>query len=121
MRSIDSASGTAAAPNTIALLCPKSTAKLLKFDTTMSPPVDIMVIMTNISQKIGERSMAPGVAPLWSSRLERTSVESGSRSSRPATRPIAPRMKPNTSSVWRKPSALIIVSIGKVVASAPKP
>ena len=63
-RSIESASGTAAAPKTSALLWPKSTAKLLKFETTIRPPVDIMVIMTNISQKIGERSMAPGVAPV---------------------------------------------------------
>ena len=121
MRSIDSARGTAAVPNTSVLPRPKSVAKLLKFDTTMRPPVDIMVIMTNISQKIGERSIVAGVAPVFSSVPERTSVVRGTRRSKAATVPIAPRIRPNVRSVVRKPEALIMSSIGNVVASAPKP
>ena len=121
IRSMDSARGTAADPKTSALPRPKSVAKLLKFETTIRPPVDIIVIMTNISQKIGDRSITPGATPVFSSAPERTSVVFGTRNSSAATVPMTPRIRPKVSSVWLAPAALIIVSIGNVVSNAPKP
>ena len=60
IRSKVSASGSAAIPKTMASATPKSRAKLAKFDTTISPPVDIIVIMTNMSQKSGVFSISVG-------------------------------------------------------------
>ena len=59
-RSTVSANGRAASPRTRTSATPKSRAKLAKFDVTMRPPVDIMVIITNISQKIGVFSIWAG-------------------------------------------------------------
>ncbi|VTM71346.1 Uncharacterised protein [Raoultella planticola] len=45
-------------PNTTALLMPKSSAKTAICDVTISPEVDIIAIMANISQKSGWRSIS---------------------------------------------------------------
>ena len=89
-----SASGSAAEPSTTASATPKSRAKLAKFDTTIRPPVAIIVIMANISQKIGERSISRGVAPALSSAPERTSLTTGSRRNNAARRPMPPSTTP---------------------------
>jgi len=67
MRSIDSASGSSGNPNTSAFPIPKSRVNAAICDVTISPAVDIIVIITNISQKIGVRSISAGVklAPAW--------------------------------------------------------
>ena len=63
-RSTVSANGKAASPSTRMSATPKSRAKLAKFDVTIRPPVDIIVIMTNISQKIGVFNIEAGAASL---------------------------------------------------------
>ena len=50
-----------AAPNTTDDAMPKSRVNAAICDVTISPAVDIIVIMTNISQKIGVRSICRGV------------------------------------------------------------
>ena len=55
-RSMVSARGSAAAPQTSIFATPNSVAKLAICEMTISPDVDISVIITNISQKIGEAS-----------------------------------------------------------------
>ena len=52
------ANGSAAMPNTTALLMPKSSAKMAICEVTMSPEVDIIAIMANISQNSGWRSIS---------------------------------------------------------------
>ncbi|CLA27921.1 Uncharacterised protein [Mycobacterium tuberculosis] len=60
MRSMVSASGSAAKPQTMTLATPKSFVKFANCEITISPPVDIIVIITNISQKIGVLSICFG-------------------------------------------------------------
>ena len=55
MRSSDSASGSTGSPNTSTPAMPKSRVNAPICDVTISPVVDIIVIMANISQKIGVR------------------------------------------------------------------
>src|SRR5213080_4977422 len=60
IRSSDRASGSSGRPNTIALAIPKSRVNAAICEVTINPAVDIIVIMTNISQKIGVRNMSAG-------------------------------------------------------------
>src|SRR3954470_18265005 len=53
MRCSVNANGSAAMPEIATSAMPKSRITGANCDTTMSPPVDIMVIMRNINQKIG--------------------------------------------------------------------
>src|SRR2546428_12719567 len=60
-RSIDSARGRAGKPKTKTSAMPKSRGNAPICETTMRPPVDIMALMTNLSQKTGGlRSLAGG-------------------------------------------------------------
>ena len=69
MRSTVSASGSAAKPSTITLATPKSRANGANCEMIMRPPVDIMVIITNISQKTPVRSISPGATSLAASAM----------------------------------------------------
>ena len=60
MRSIVSAKGSAARPNTSTLVTPKSRENEANCEIIISPPVDIMVIMRNISQKTCVFSISRG-------------------------------------------------------------
>ena len=60
MRSIVSANGSAANPKITTLAMPKSFMKFANCEITIKPPVDIMVIIKNISQKIGVFSICFG-------------------------------------------------------------
>src|SRR5437016_2171563 len=60
MRSSDHASGSTGRPKTTAFAIPKSRVKAAIFEVTISPAVDIIVIMTNINQKIVVRSIWRG-------------------------------------------------------------
>src|SRR5579871_593381 len=61
MRCSVSAKGSAAMPEIVTSAMPKSRITGANCETTISPPVDIMVIMRNISQKIGVRIICSGV------------------------------------------------------------
>ncbi len=63
-RSIVNASGSAAMPNTTAWLMPKSSANTAICEVTISPEVDIIAIMANISQNSGWRSISREVNDL---------------------------------------------------------
>lgn len=63
-RSIVNASGSAAMPNTTARLMPKSSANTAICEVTISPEVDIIAIMANISQNSGWRSISREVNDL---------------------------------------------------------
>ena len=60
IRSSDSASGSSGSPNTMRFAMPKSRVNAAICEVTINPAVDIIVIMTNISQKIGVRSISSG-------------------------------------------------------------
>ena len=103
MRSMVSASGSAARPKTITLATPKSRAKAANCEMTIRPPVDIMVIMTNISQNTGVFSISAGMTSFAddASRRAAAALSSavGMRIASAATAPTTPRMMPNTTSV----------------------
>ncbi|SAW73547.1 Uncharacterised protein [Klebsiella variicola] len=63
-RSIVNASGSAAMPNTTAWLMPKSSANTAICEVTISPEVDIIAIMANISQNSGWRNISREVNDL---------------------------------------------------------
>ena len=123
-RSTVRANCSAASPKTRTSATPKSRAKLAKFDVTMRPPVDIMVIITNISQKIGVFSILAG-ATLFPRACDaagaRISSGRGSRRPSAARTPTPPRMRPNTTKVLGAPEAASIEEIGNVVSMAPIP
>ncbi len=60
IRSSDSASGSSGSPNTMAFAIPKSRVNAAICEVTINPAVDIIVIMMNINQKIGVRSISAG-------------------------------------------------------------
>src|SRR5258705_2711710 len=60
MRSIETVNGKSGRPKTTAFAMPKSRVNADICDVTISPAVDIIVIMTNISQKIGVRNISDG-------------------------------------------------------------
>ncbi len=60
MRSIDSAKGSAGRPKTRESARPQSREKAPNWEMTIRPELAIIVIMTNISQKIGVRSISAG-------------------------------------------------------------
>jgi hypothetical protein len=97
---------------------------LAKFDVTMSPPVDIMVIITNISQKIGVFSILAGATSSPCVRVAagtETSPGRGSRRPSAARTPTLPRMTPNTIRVIGAPEEASIEEMGNVVSMAPIP
>lgn len=121
-RSIVSASGSAAMPHTTSWVMPKSAANTPICDVTISPDVDIRLIITNISQKIGVLSMSVGAT----SRSPRTtlaavSVTGGDFSPSAAMMPITPRINPQRISVAGSPADASVSAIGNVVAIAPMP
>ena len=67
IRSIDNAKGSNGRPKTSAFAIPKSRVNAAICDVTINPAVDIIVIMTNINQKIGVRNISNAVklAPGW--------------------------------------------------------
>ena len=68
----------------------------------IKPPVDIIVIMTNISQNTLLRNISPGGVPTADAIAGgggSLSSDVGTRSASAETAPIRPRMMPNTTSV----------------------
>ncbi len=95
-RSMVSASGSAAMPHTVICATPNSVANPAMFDTTINPEVDISVIITNISQKTGDRSIVTVSAP---APLSSVAAEGGGFSPSAATSPTTPKTTPKRSSV----------------------
>ena len=97
-----SASGNAASPNTTTLATPKSRENAANCEMIIRPPVDIMVIMKNISQNTGLRSIWPGGVPAFAASAGgggNTSADVGIRIASAAAAPTTPRMRPNTTRV----------------------
>ena len=92
-------------------------------DVTIRPPVAIMVIMTNISQKIGERSISRGDAPCATARVSlgsnllRTRIAQGIAPPQDPRRPGSAR----TGRGWAGNRRRDHPAIGMVVRSAPMP
>ena len=106
IRSKVSAKGSAAKPNTIASATPNSLAKAANCATTIRPPVDIIAIMANISQKSGLRSISAGATSraalaALSAGMAGVSPAFGVRRPRAAATPMTAMTAPNTNSVWR--------------------
>ena len=97
---------------------------MAKFDVTINPPVDIIVIMTNISQKIGVFSILAGATSFPCARMVAGAAASPARGSRrpsAARTPTLPRMTPNTVNVAGAPREESIDEMGNVVSMAPIP
>jgi len=105
---IVSGSGSAARPNTVTPVMPKSWAKIAICEVTIRPEVDIMVIIKNISQNSGWRSISPGRncrwagAPMVASRCVIT-AGGGTRSPCAVIKPMAAKISPNSHRVWLRP------------------
>ena len=104
MRSTVSASGNAAMPKTMTLATPKSREKVANCEMIISPPVDIMVIMTNISQNtLRLQHLFGGVTSPRRDGHRRgggsTSPAAACAGRAPRRRRSTPRMMPNTTSV----------------------
>ena len=94
---MDRASGSAARPQTTALVMPNSPANAAICEVTISPDVDISVIITNISQNTGERSISAVEVP-GASRIATADTGAGFSPSA-ATRPTSAKIAPYCSSV----------------------
>ena len=111
---------------------PKSRVKAPICDVTISPVVDIIVIMANISQKIGVRSISAG-ADVWTGLREpcvRRLCEPPCAAATPGPAgagPARPREPTTPKTTPKRVSASLIASIAqhagdrKVVSSAPMP
>ena len=102
MRSIVSASGNAAKPKRTNLVTPKSRENEANCEMIISPPVDIMVIMKNISQNTFVRSISRGATSFDEVMTETggsLSSACGMRIASAATAPTMPRINPNTTRV----------------------
>ena len=102
MRSTVSASGSAARPHTMTLATPKARENAANCEITIRPPVDIIVIMTNISQNTLVLSMSLGATLRDDAMIAgacKTSLVVGERMASAASAPTMPRMMPNTTKV----------------------
>ncbi len=102
MRSNVSANGNAESPNTMTLATPKSREKAANCEMIIRPPVDIIVIMKNISQNTPLRSISFGMTSLTdviTATGGNFSSARGMRIASAASAPTMPRMNPNTTSV----------------------
>lgn len=125
-RSIVNASGNAAMPNTRTLVTPKSAAKVAICEVTMRPDVDIMVIIANISQKIGVFKVCEGRKLLTAGAEAEpgeaaASCVGGTRKPCEASRPTTANAMPKIQSVASMPRTCSDVAIGNVVTIAPIP
>ena len=104
-RSNVSAAGTAAmvTPRITTVVfasIPNALAKLVNWVMTMRPPVDIIDIITNISQNTGDLSISPGATPGASVVAEpATSSARGERNSNAPSNPTTAKIMPNAKSV----------------------
>ncbi len=103
-RSSVSASGKAAMPITVTEATPKSLAKVPICEMTIRPEVDIMVIIANISQKSGVRSICFGVAPFTAAAVfftkDALQPAGGRLSTSAAATPTMAIPRPKRCSVW---------------------
>jgi hypothetical protein len=122
-RSIVSASGSAARPNTSTLLTPKSAAKVAICEVTISPEMDMIVIMRNISQNSGVRSVRDGgmSGTLRPSANCRDRTGGGVRRPCAAIKPTIANTRPNIHSVASSPRVCNEAEIGNVVTIGPMP
>ena len=121
-----SASDSAARPNTITLATPKSRAKVAICEVTIRPEVDIMVIIANINQNSGVRSIWRGarscvLAAMAGAGMAAAWLASGERRACEAMTPITANTRPNCQSVVSNPALASEAEIGKVVRIAPMP
>ena len=112
-------------PSTVTAVIPKSSAKIAICEVTISPEVDIMVIMINISQNSGLRSISFGAklfSLIFNGLLTGCALACcGARNPWLAIKPMAAINRPNCHSVLSSPLAASDCVTGNVVRIAPIP